>query len=540
MTSESTATQVSKPQIGGIGSAIGGGPGPNGVVRKMTDEEFRSWTRAIHKACSPDWIPALRFAFANLMPFVDEGCPTAYTDCHFRIGLSPDMLNPERTTDEQLAIVVLHETLHNVQKHAQRFEGLAVPPLVRNYVTDFEINSIIASGICNINLDSPIIANNPNIHWDWLIGEIIAVETQEQADALNMRFGNKKRPISVGDKTYQGILLPRMGAFWDIPPGLTAEQYLSLIDYDFSGGGVNIVQRHADGSETTLANAGDWVDRVEGNSDLDSWKPVDELGIHPMERGLENEVRDRLAHDIDEYRRTCGIGNASMQSVLNYVNRALRPPVVDWGKILRQVSRKATQEMTAGRQDYTYRKRRRRSGGAVTGMPHPVEVIYPGQMAYTPSIRMAIDTSGSMSRSEYFKTLSEASGIIREFSTAIEIVCVDTKMGKTFTVQNVDEIAAHLTGGGGTDMSAALQQVIDDKPRDRPDVLIIATDGMFNWQKFLRVLGDKGLEQTAVILLCVYKFDDAQYYAKQGSIADQARQMRIRKKNAYLVQAWID
>ena len=114
-------------------------------MRKMAEEEFRSWTRAIHKACSPEWVPALRFAFANLMPFVDEGCTTAYTDCHYRIGLSPDMLDPGKTTDEQLAIVVLHETLHNVQKHAQRLEGAGLPQLVKNYVTDFEINSIIAS-----------------------------------------------------------------------------------------------------------------------------------------------------------------------------------------------------------------------------------------------------------------------------------------------------------------------------------------------------------------------------------------------------------
>lgn len=549
---------------------------PVGTVRRMTGEEYRSWTRAVHKACSPEWVPALRFAVANLMPFVDESCPTAYTDCHYRIGLSPDMLNSSITTDEQLAIVVLHETLHNVQKHAQRFEGMGLPQLVKNYVTDFEINSIIASGVCNIDLTERVSTDNVNVHWDWLIGEIIQIETQQQADSLNELYKNEKRPMRVGDKTYQGILLPGIGPLWDIPPGLTAERYLSLIDYEFAGSeaadggagageqgesndagsaggkgesgnshemggpGVRVYQRHADGSETTIANAGDWVDRVCGNDDLDSWKSVDDLGIHPMERGLENEINDRLIHDIDEYRRSSHAGNASMQVVLNYVSRALRPPVVDWQKILRQVSRKAAQEMTAGRQEYTYLKRRRRSGGAVSGMPDAVEVIYPGQMAYKPKIRLAIDTSGSMSENEYRKVLSEAQGILREFSTSIETVCVDAKAGEVFKVHNIEDITRSLTGGGGTDMTAALRQVADEKPRERPDVLIIGTDGAFRWPRFLEALSDRRLDKTAVVLLCVYRFDEDEYYAKQGSIAQQAQAMKQRKRNAYLVQAWVE
>lgn len=548
--------------------------GPSSAVRKMADDEFRSWTRAIHKACSPEWVPALRFAFANLMPFVDEDCPTAYTDCHYRIGLSPDMLDPSKTTDEQLAIVILHETLHNVQKHAQRFEGMGLPNLVRNYVTDFEINSIIASGVCNIDLSARVATDNVNVHWDWLIGEITEIETQQQADELNGRFNNAKRPLKVGDKTYRGILLPGIGALWDIPPGLTAERYLELIDYKFTsielagedarpdarasegkeaggesgetdangsgGAGVCIYQRHADGSETTLASTGDWVDRIYGDNDLDSWKNVDDLGIHPMDRGLENEVNDRLVHDIDEYRRTSHAGSKPMQAVLNYVSQALRPPVVNWQKILRQVSRKATQEMTAGRQDYTYRKRRRRSGGAVMGMSDAVEVIYPGQMAYTPKIRFAIDTSRSMSENEYRKVLSEAQGIIREFSTSIETVCVDARAGEIVKVRSVEDITAHLTGGGGTDMTAALRQVSEQKPQERPDVLIIATDGVFKWPKFLNALADKRLDKTAVVLLCVYRFDEDKYYAHQGDITQLAQNMKQRKRNAYFVQAWTE
>ena len=174
------------------------------------------------------------------------------------------------------------------------------------------------------------------------------------------------------------------------------------------------------------------------------------------------------------------------------------------------------------------------------GMPNPIEVIYPGQMAYTPKIRFAIDTSGSMSKNEFRKALSEAEGIIREFGTSIETVCVDAKAGEIFTVRSVDDITSNLVGKGGTNMVAALRQVIDQKPQDRPDVLIIATDGVFNWRLFIDALADEGLEKTAVVVLCVYLFDSNAYYTQQNSIAELAQQMKARKRNTSLVQAWVD
>ena len=85
-----------------------------------------------------------------------------------------------------------------------------------------------------------------------------------------------------------------------------------------------------------------------------------------------------------------------------------------------------------------------------------------------------------------------------------------------------------------------MRQVVEQKPKERPDVLIIATDGVFRWQRFLDALADRRLDKIAVVVLCVFRFDENEYYAQQGNVAQQAHDMKQRKRNAYLVQAWVE
>ena len=618
-------------------------------IRRMTEEESKAWARGIHRACSNIiGVPALRYGYANLMPFVDEQCTTAYTDCHFRIGLSPDVLDPEKTTDEQRAIIILHETLHNIHRHGVRFARRNLPNTLVNFATDFEINSVIAEGVCGIKLDGKIRPNDSTQHWEWLIGNIEKIETEEEAAAVNEAYVNAKNPVKVGDNIYQGVLLPGVGKFWDLPANLTAEQYLSLMDWDNiteedmleqmaasdasqgssngmdsqdstgegegqgqgngsdsendgnegegsdgsspagnaaedagadggdasdgpdgegdegdadgdgsgsgSGngtikvkatrkyqGGTRIWQDHADGSRTDFVEENQWVDEIhfDGSLDQEVWDQVDSLGIHPIDRGFESKIREQIAHDIEEQKSTNNQGCNSMMAVLNYIAKGLRPPIVDWRKLLRQVIAKATQDMTAGRQDYTYRKRRRRSSGPVSGYPTPTEVIYPGLMAYLPRLLFALDTSGSMSQVEFSKALSEAEGILRETRSSIEFVSVDARAAQIVKAHTLKDITSNLSGGGGTDMRAALALVADMKPTERPDALVIATDGGFFWPEFIEALSMPGLEKTAVIVLVVYKFNEDRYYTEQSTISELAQAMRARKKDAYLVQAWV-
>ena len=612
-------------------------------IRKLNSAELEMWSRAIHRACGRDWVPAFRSAFAHLAVFVDEDCPTAYTDCQYRVGLSPSLLDPEKTTDEQLAMAVIHETMHNTQKHRQRLlEKRGMNGTLANFVTDLEINSIIAEGIFGIDLDRAPSASNG--HWDWLYGEMTTL-TAEEAEEWNGRINNPNHTYKAGELVYKGGLLPRDGQFFNCPPNKTAEQYLEMFDYeeiemswdDFqeqygngsgSQGSANDqyqdqsgqsgqtcpvcggqmdgeddgdgqdgadgsnadgqggqAQGGADGSQHTCPNCGNpvdengnaegqggsgnsqgqgsgsggmggnatvkvtkiykknadgtrtevgqdaWVDRIDVDPSADVWKQASELGIDPITRGEEQRVKEQIAHEIEEQRRSNGYGSGAGNMLLDYVARGLRPPVVDWKKMLRRMTSRACRTMTKGRDDFSWQKLSRRYSQG--------KYLSPGLVSYTPTIRFAIDTSGSMSANEYHKALSEAEGILRYARAKIECVCVDYTAGEIKKVRTVKEMTNDMVGGGGTDMGAALRQVVEQKPKERPDVLVIATDGCYDWDGFSKQLAAPELKKTAVIVLLVYKFDEDRYYAEQGTMDNYQAMMRKYHKDAKLVQAWV-
>ena len=70
-------------------------------------------------------------------------------------------------------------------------------------------------------------------------------------------------------------------------------------------------------------------------------------------------------------------------------------------------------------------------------------------------------------------------------------------------------------------------------------MLVIATDGCYDWDRFVKQLAAPELKKTAIIVLLVYKFDEERYYAAQGGIDGNQAMMRKYHKDAKLVQAWV-
>ena len=617
--------EESKDENGLRKIALGGNP-EQPRMRRMNQQESEAWSRGIHAASSPEWIPWLRFAYMHLMPFVDTECQTAYTDCHYRIGLSPDLLDPEKTSDAQLAFVIAHETMHNIQNHRLRFEKKNIPHLLMNFVTDLEINSMLAQGVARIDLSRKPAPNNSNGRWDWLLGRLEKLDA-ETAEMINGKYNigslvegkhSTDMRYKEGDYLYQGGLLPRQAAFWDCPPGLSAEQYLELLDYDVyeqqedfefvygssdeqqqqgsngnGGGGSSagqqqqgdnlggagqkqqqqgnsastgsgsgqqqqgydangggngpqqgnthgsstvtasgtktvITQKHSDGSTTVIDESEQWDDIKSDDPEL--WEQVDELGIHPINRAEENVVREQVRHDISEYHQTNSYGSSHMDGLIKYVEKGLRPPVVDWRGMLRRIASRASQHTSAGKDDYSYRRRNRRYTSD--------EYIFPGLVSYVPTIRFAIDTSGSMSKQEYFNALSEAEGILRTTKAKFEVCCVDTKASEPKLVHSVKEITDDMVGGGGTDMSAAVKQVAEQKRNKQPNVLVIATDGFFDWNLLAESLADKRVKNLTVIVICVYKYKDDYYERQQLDAAENQKVLRAYKQQSYVINAW--
>lgn len=558
-------------------------------IRNMTPVEREKWARAIHIACkNPNnsngfsGIPALRTAFAALMPFVDMFCDTAYTDCHYRVGIGPELLDDEKTTDEQLALVLLHETLHNTKRHFQRFQNNGVYGPAMNVPTDLEINSLLVSGCCGIDLKAPIPTEKTR-GWNYLIGDFKEIDA---ATAGKANQANPNKKYEAGQRVWNGMLIPGVTpVFSEFPPHLSAEQYYSIIKQkqmedeveqiglqgspqggasqgngsqqdggqqsngqqsnnqsDARGNSGNDGTARGGSSTSTGSDGGNreyWVDGIDKSPDSDVWNEADKMGIHPISRAEENKVREKLAYDIKEFRRRGGYSSTgSYDAILDFVMESLRPPIADWRPILRRVSSRAMQEQTAGRYDYSYRRSNRRYASS--------KYIMPGMVAYKPRLRLAIDTSGSMSMDEYANVLSEAEGLFREMKATLEVVCVDTEThsedgtGGVRNVSSVKEIT--LVGGGGTDMSVALKQVAEQRPNQRPDVLVIATDGIFNWDSFNKACAMQGLEKTALVMLLVSP-EYAAYSEEIGGLAGHAaevqRKIRRYKQDAYVVEAFV-
>ena len=164
-------------------------------VRAMNGEERAKWSRAIHRAMRDDAMPALRAAYAMLTPFIDEGCQTMYTDGYFRVGVNPDFFRG--LSDRQAAYLVMHETMHNTQRHRQRYVDTGANHMRWIIACDLEINSMLALGVARIRLGS--------------------------------NGGKDVRAAGGWSWIPEGALLPSMGSFATCPANLTAEAYLTYI-----------------------------------------------------------------------------------------------------------------------------------------------------------------------------------------------------------------------------------------------------------------------------------------------------------------------
>lgn len=546
------------------------------MIRNLSDTEQKTWSRAIYKLCSSSWMPALRSAFAHLMPFIDDSMPTAYTDCKYRVGLSPILFDESKTTIEQLCVIILHETMHNIQKHNMLIENHGFNGMVVNFATDLEINSVIAQGVLGINLYAPIDPHT-NGHWDYLFGNLTCNNSTWE---------------------YDGILIPRVGEFKAFPPNLTAEQYLQMLDRkeetipmkdymqqarnpsesnnnntshdtsspsntsptdnetnpsssssegtptdsslfadDCGDGFVKITHIYAKDENGNPIEIGKKViiDRIDVNDD-DTWNHVSGIGIDPISRFEEEKVKNQLRHDIDEYHKSSNFGYSKGGMILDYVLSGMKPPRVNWKRAFRLITASKCREQSKGHDDYTYRRTSRRYSQG--------RFISPGLISYIPKARVALDTSGSMSQEEYDKAFNEINGILRTMKTTVEFQCADTTTYDTIKAKNIKSILNNnnspLQGGGGTDMSAPIRYLDEEKPTERPDVLIIATDGIFDWERLTKTIAEsQSARNVSIIMLLLYDFTEEHYQEVEESINHAYSAIRQYHKDFHILNAWL-
>lgn len=209
----------------------------------------------------------------------------------------------------------------------------------------------------------------------------------------------------------------------------------------------------------------------------------------------ETGVRGRAMADVEGARqdaealvREAADGSNSMGSGAGdswvKVLARMAPPRVNWQSVLAGVVGRSMSSRVRGNRYATYKRpNRRRQGG---------EFVWPSREDNKPTVHVAVDTSGSMGRSDYARAVSEIEGILRASASgaAIGFYGVDTRMTeKPRMVSSTRDLKAF--GGGGTDMSVPYEWMAGEweaggkRRRELPDVHVLVTDGWVDWGETL-------------------------------------------------------
>jgi predicted metal-dependent peptidase len=104
--------------------------------------------------------------------------------------------------------------------------------------------------------------------------------------------------------------------------------------------------------------------------------------------------------------------------------------------------------------------------------------VVPGR--FNPKLRVwvAVDTSCSMGTAEITRALSEVAAILRAAHGPVTFLACDASVRAVAKVRTWAEAAKQVVGGGGTDFRPIFAEVADAKTHDRPNLLVIVTDGI--------------------------------------------------------------
>lgn len=152
-----------------------------------------------------------------------------------------------------------------------------------------------------------------------------------------------------------------------------------------------------------------------------------------------------------------------------WAERDLEPPKVAWeAQLARAV--KAGVSWKAGAVEHRYDGPSRRQAGIGYGAGRPV---MPRLRAPLPRIAIAVDTSGSMSKGDLDRAMSETSAILRAIGAPVTFLACDAAVHGVAKIAHLAQ--AQLKGGGGTSFIPIFEALSAERPRC--DVVVVMTDG---------------------------------------------------------------
>jgi predicted metal-dependent peptidase len=168
-----------------------------------------------------------------------------------------------------------------------------------------------------------------------------------------------------------------------------------------------------------------------------------------------NRIRDLLSKEAG---KLPGSLKRELEEFLN--------PEVPWQELLREYACEAAGGMT----DFTWKHFNR--------MYRVWDFYYPGMKGEKVNVFLAADTSGSMGRKQLDKVFTESNSILEDFGDVYYIAADAQIQGEPKRLNDIKELVAVTTGGGGTDFRPVFDHVDEMYYTEEiPPVLIYMTDG---------------------------------------------------------------
>jgi predicted metal-dependent peptidase len=362
------------------------------------------------------WMPYLSHVFGTMRGHVTDKVPTMAVDEGARLYVNEEYL--DTLSPNNVAYVLLHETLHVALSHGKRFR-LMMPGatererLAWNIATDLVIEQMLRR---HLRLHAP-----PNI---------VTIDGCIPAVPGNIRF-----------RDVDGMR-----------EGLCSEQYLSLILPLLPE---SCMQRQ-DGEEPSL------LDPRDAGSNSDGMARDYEKPSSVIERAMLDNALEQAAEQLER------LESSDPGSVPGDLGRTIAMRFRQQPDPCRELAHVVSKSVASpiGEEYLTYSRLSRRQ--------QPDLYRKRGVLRYSPECSIIVDVSGSMSGLEDKALTAVAQGLKRVQQP--RVMLFDCAVQDERRMARVEQFC--WKGYGGTDMTSAVERA---DTKHRPDAIVVITDGETRW-----------------------------------------------------------
>lgn len=248
-------------------------------------------------------------------------------------------------------------------------------------------------------------------------------------------------------------------------------------DQDGDGAGDDFQDDHG-GDDSDLGDPGEVAGGCCGSctGHLAPGEPLPENEPDGRSETEMDRIRQDTAREIQAFHETeARAGRSTVPAgLLRWAEEITAPPKIDWQTYLRNIVRHAV-VFRPGAVDLTWNTVSRRQAGLGFGDGVP---IVPALHEPVPRVGVIFDTSGSMGKAELEAGAVEVKGVLDELGCKIRMTAVDAVDHGVSEVESVEQVLGMLKGGGGTDMRPGFEAFAELPSDERPEVVIVLTDGM--------------------------------------------------------------